>query len=95
MAIRRARADDSGAEAGGGGAGAAGAAAGGSSQHVAHQSAAEEAFSPRSLVCGGQTSPHRPRLVVSRSTCPPLSPSRGPDAHSFIIGTAIINNNAG
>jgi hypothetical protein len=29
---------------------------------------------PRSLVCDGQTSPHRPRLVVSRSTCPPLSP---------------------
>jgi len=24
------------------------------------------------LVCDGQTSPHRPRLVVSRSTCPPL-----------------------
>jgi hypothetical protein len=23
----------------------------------------------------GQTSPHRPRLVISRSTCPPLSPS--------------------
>jgi hypothetical protein len=29
---------------------------------------------PRSLVRDGQTSPHRPRLVVSRSTCPPLSP---------------------
>ena len=29
---------------------------------------------PRSLVCDGQTSPHRPLLVVSRSTCPPLSP---------------------
>jgi len=28
---------------------------------------------PRSLVRDGQTSPHRPRLVVSRSTCPPLS----------------------
>ena len=28
---------------------------------------------PRSLVCGGQTSPHKPRLVVSHSTCPPLS----------------------
>jgi hypothetical protein len=37
----------------------------------------------------GQTSPHRPRLVVSRSTCPPLSPS--PHANSFIIGTAVIN----
>ena len=31
--------------------------------------------SPRSLVRDGQTRPHRPRLVVSRSTCPPLSPS--------------------
>jgi hypothetical protein len=30
---------------------------------------------PRSLVRDGQPSPHRPRLVVSRSTCPPLSPS--------------------
>ena len=28
---------------------------------------------PRSLVRDGQTSPHSPRLVVSRSTCPPLS----------------------
>jgi hypothetical protein len=37
----------------------------------------------------GQTSPHRPRPVVSRSTCPPLSPS--PNAHSFIIGTVVIN----
>jgi hypothetical protein len=37
----------------------------------------------------GQTSPHRLRLVVSRSTCPPLSPS--PHANSFIIGTAVIN----
>ena len=26
-----------------------------------------------SLVCDGQTSPHRPRLVVSRSTCPQIS----------------------
>jgi hypothetical protein len=43
----------------------------------------------RSLVRDGQTSPHRPRLVVSRSTCPPLSPS--PHANSFIIGTAVIN----
>jgi hypothetical protein len=42
---------------------------------------------PRSLVRDGQTSPHRPRLVVSRSTCPPLSPS--PLANSFIIGTAV------
>jgi hypothetical protein len=29
-------------------------------------------FPPRSLVCGGQTSPHKPRLVVSPSTYPPL-----------------------
>ena len=29
-------------------------------------------YPPRSLVRDGQTSPHRPRLVVSRSTCPPL-----------------------
>jgi hypothetical protein len=44
---------------------------------------------PRSLVRDGQTSPHRPRLVVSRSTCPSLSPS--PHANSVIIGTAVIN----
>jgi len=37
----------------------------------------------------GQTSPHRPRLVVSRSTCPPVSSS--PHANSFVIGTAVIN----
>ena len=30
-------------------------------------------FPPRSLVCGGQPSPHKPRLVVYHSTCPPLS----------------------
>ena len=36
-----------------------------------------------------QTSPLRPRLVVSRSTCPPLSPS--PQANSFVIGTAGIS----
>ena len=48
-------------------------------------------FSPRSLVCGGQTSPHKPRLVVSHSTCPPLSSS--PHTHSFVLGTAVINNN--
>ena len=46
-------------------------------------------FFPRSLVRDGQTSPHRPRLVVSRSTCPPLSPST--HANSFVIGTAVIN----
>jgi hypothetical protein len=36
----------------------------------------------------GQTSPQRPWLVVSRSTCPPLSP---PHANSFVTGTAVIN----
>jgi len=46
-------------------------------------------FPPRSLVCGVQPSPHKPRLVVSHSTCPPLSSS--PHAHSFVIGPAIIN----
>ena len=45
----------------------------------------------RSLVFGGQPSPHKPRLVVSHSTCPPLSSS--PHAHSFVLGTAVINNN--
>jgi hypothetical protein len=48
-------------------------------------------FSPRSLVCGGQTSPHKPRLVISHSKCSPLSSS--PHAHSFVLGTAVINNN--
>jgi len=37
----------------------------------------------------GQTSPHKPRLVVPHSTCPSLSPS--PPAHSLIIGPAVIN----
>jgi hypothetical protein len=46
-------------------------------------------FPLRSLVCGGQTSPHKPRLVVSHSTCPPLSSS--PHANSFVLGTAVIN----
>jgi hypothetical protein len=41
------------------------------------------------LVCGGQPSPHKPRLVVSHSTCPLLSSS--PHAHSFVFGTAVIN----
>ena len=38
-----------------------------------------------------QPSPHKPepRLVVSHSTCPPLSSS--PHAHSFVLGTAVIN----
>ena len=44
---------------------------------------------PRNLVRDGQTSLLRHRLVVSRSTCPPLSPS--PHANSFVIGTAVIN----
>jgi hypothetical protein len=47
----------------------------------------------RSLVCGGQPSPHKPRLVVSHSTCPPLSSS--PHAHSFVLGTAVIKPNHG
>jgi len=45
-------------------------------------------FPPRSLVRDGQTSPLRPRFVVSCSTCPPLSPS--PHANSFVIRTAVI-----
>ena len=44
---------------------------------------------PRSLVRDGQTSPLRHRLVVFRSTCPPLSPF--PHANSFVIGPAAIN----
>jgi hypothetical protein len=32
-------------------------------------------FPPRSLVRDGQTRPLKPRLVVSHSTCPPLSPN--------------------
>jgi hypothetical protein len=32
---------------------------------------------------------HSPRLVVCRSTCPPLSPSA--HANSFVMGTAVIN----
>jgi hypothetical protein len=46
-------------------------------------------FPLRSLVCGGQPSPHKPRIVVSHSTCPPLSSS--PHAHSFVLGTTVIN----
>jgi hypothetical protein len=37
----------------------------------------------------GQTSPRRPRLVVSRGTCPPLCPP--PPANRFVIGTVVIN----
>jgi hypothetical protein len=36
------------------------------------------------------TSPHKPRLVVPQSTCPPLSPS--PHANIFVIRPAVINN---
>jgi hypothetical protein len=52
-----------------------------------------KAFPPRSLVCGCQPSPHKPRLVVSHSSCPPLSSS--PHAHSFVIGPAVINTHTG
>jgi hypothetical protein len=48
-------------------------------------------LSTRSLMHGGQTCPHTPWVVVSHSTCPPLSPP--PHAHSFVIGTAVIYNN--
>jgi hypothetical protein len=41
----------------------------------------------------GQTSPLRPQLVVSRSTCPPLFPSL--HANSFVIGTAVIHTHCG
>jgi hypothetical protein len=44
-------------------------------------------------VRAGQTHPHRPRLVVSHSTCPPLSSS--PHAHSFVIGPAVIKHTHG
>jgi hypothetical protein len=47
-------------------------------------------YPPRSLVRDGQTSPHRPRLVVSRSTCPPISSP--PHANSFVIGPAVIQH---
>jgi hypothetical protein len=36
------------------------------------------------------TSPHKPQLVISHSTCPPLSSS--PQTHSFVLGTTVINN---
>jgi hypothetical protein len=41
------------------------------------------------LVRDGQTSPHRLRLVVSRSTCPPSSPP--PPVNTFVIGTTVRN----
>ena len=56
-----------------------------------HPPFTQSPFPPRPPVRGGQTSPHKPRLVVSRSTCPPLSSS--PHAHSFAGGTVVINNN--
>jgi hypothetical protein len=37
-----------------------------------------------------QTHPHRPRLVISHSTCPPLSSP--PHANSFVIGPAVIKH---
>ena len=48
------------------------------------------------ISCGGQSqasphSPHKPLLVVSHSTCSLRSSS--PHAHSFVLGTAVINNN--
>ena len=46
---------------------------------------------PRSLMRDGQTSPHRPRLVVSRST----SSTPSPHANSFIIGTAVMSTHTG
>jgi hypothetical protein len=47
-------------------------------------------YPPRSLVRDDQTHPHRPRLVVSHSTCPPLSSS--PHANSFVIGPTVIKH---
>ena len=43
-----------------------------------------------SLVRDEQTHPHKPRLVGSHSTCPPLSSS--PHANSFVIGPAVIKH---
>ena len=45
------------------------------------------AFVSRGAECA--PSPLRPRLVVSRSTCPPISPP--PHANSFVLGPAVIN----
>jgi hypothetical protein len=56
-----------------------------------HTCTTRYSFSPCSLVCGGQTSPHRSRIVESHSTCSPQSPS--PHVHSFVLGTVVINNN--
>ncbi len=46
-------------------------------------------YPPRLVVRDERTHPHSPRLVVSHSTCPPLSSS--PPANSFVIGPAVIN----
>ena len=56
-----------------------------------HTLSLSPAFTIQNTVChgGGQPSPHKPRLVVSHSTCPPLSSS--PHAHSFVLGTEVIN----
>ena len=40
-----------------------------------HPPFTQNPFPSRSLVCDEHTSPHMPRLVVSHSTCPSLSPS--------------------
>jgi len=49
------------------------------------------ATGPHLPVRDGQTSPHKPRLVVSDITCSPLSSS--PHAHIVTLGTSVINNN--
>ena len=46
--------------------------------HGSHPSFTQYPSSPRPLERDGQTSSHWPRLVVSRSTCPHLSPSPPP-----------------
>ena len=51
------------------------------------------AHAARTLVRGGPTRPHRPRLVASHSTRPPSSPPL--PAHSFYIGPAVINIHTG
>jgi hypothetical protein len=42
---------------------------------------------------GFRTLPNRPRLVVSRSTCPPISPPP-PHVNSFVLGPAVINTHS-
>jgi hypothetical protein len=49
-------------------------------------------FLLRSLVCGGKPSPHKPRLVVSHSTYPPLSSS--PHAQLCITYCSNKHNNS-